>query len=245
MKLKILPVLLCVLAVLLTGCTLTAPHEGQAEYTQEPLPFTPVEDIAMTPEPIIPVETPEPPRAFSMEDMVIAGVESGCSTEDVVAVLGTTENVKKDKEDDRFTETWTYEDQGIVVVFTGETEEDVFVHSVTLNGDSGEGPRGIKIGDTYEQAIHTFPIDERRTDPNGDVILYADEVLADGYALPPCGILRGAANGEQTLTFYEPIVPYDGTITTRNDFKGSLHAILTITLNQGVVTGMMYTIDPV
>ncbi|MBQ3864919.1 MAG: hypothetical protein II781_03680 [Clostridia bacterium] len=245
MKLKTLLISLCILALCLTGCTLTAPHEGQADYTQEPLPFTPMEDILPTPEPIVPIVTPEPPKPFSMEDMVIAGIASGCSTEDVIAAVGTTDKIEKSKENDQFMETWTYEDLGLVVVFTGELEDDLFVHSVTLNGETGEGPRGIKIGDTYEAVIASFPQDEHRLDPNGDVILYADEVLADGYPLPPCAVLKGAYNGEQILMFYESIVPYEGTITKREQYKDALHAILVIRFNQGIVTGMEYTIDPI
>lgn len=241
MNRKSLSLLLAFLLLLLCGCTIRAPHEGQVAYTQNPLPFEKIEDVELTPEPLIPLATPEPLQIFGVEDMVMADIVLGSSAQDVLSKLGETKAIQTENEGKKAT--WKYEDLGILLTLSGEIADDLHVDSIQLTSAMAEGPRGIKVGDSLDDILAKFPQKEPVKDAQNQTVYYAQEFLQDNMPLPPCAYLKEDPNGSQILYFLYPTSPYENTINEKKDYQDKSHGIFQVKFQNGKAIQLFITIN--
>ena len=122
--------------------------------------------------------------ALSREDLVLSGLDFVDMTrQDAVRVLG--EPANEESAEDGSARLVTLQWPGVEAVLKVEGEKDSALR-LTVSDGLGEGPRGLRIGDTLAQAISRFEHGEALPEEGG--ALYGD---AEGQVPPFGALVRG------------------------------------------------------
>lgn len=200
----------------------------------------------MTPEPTQdavealaePTATPwiRPVGGFSVEDMRAGDIALHDPLERVETLLGEAD----------IRETYTDEVTGASFVTLGYG--GLFLHLLngrsvtraTLNDDALAGPRGLRVGDSYERVIQVFVrdpdmaeralalLDEEDAQP---LTLYGEPDPQGGDVIPPMGVVDPAisdATGQEEfiVRFIDPSTPYTQQAKQDGSYQFQLHGVL-------------------
>lgn len=149
-------------------------------------------------------------QPFCKDDFILGGLKAGSTGEDATKLFGKPTEVFSYEEEatGNTLETWSY-DFG-ELTFQKDNGKLLFTGGSVIDG-SLTGPRGTKVGDTFEQVKALFPHAGTKVIGDANVLYSANyDDNASNIILPP----RGYYDNEEGILYYDtPVTPYGEAVT--------------------------------